>query len=89
MKCGDRIWVLERDLNEKPYGVAVTGYIFLAQVGSYVLATEMPDDFIALREVLDVHTTATKTNGCAELLVFPAKDCFTSQEDACAMLPQE
>ena len=31
MKCGDRIWVLERDLNEKPYGVAVTGYMFLGR----------------------------------------------------------
>lgn len=84
---GQRIWVVERDESEE--AVSVSGYMILAQVGGYVIATPYINDYETLEETLLYHAEETRRNYDTNLVVYLAGDCYACREDAHAALESE
>lgn len=84
---GQKIWVVERDESEEV--VDVSGYMFLAQVGGYVIATSYINDYETLEETLSYHAEETRQNYDTDLVVCPTGDCYASYEDAHATIESE
>lgn len=78
--AGTEVWILERDACGEPCGVS--GYMFLAEVGNFVILTAYINDLECLEETMAYHAEGTAENRDTALAVFPVGDCFTTREDA-------
>lgn len=77
---GDEVYVVERDECGDAYGVS--GYIFLAQAGQGVIVSPFIDGCATLEETLKYRIKETAGNYHADLLVFPADDCYNDRDSA-------
>lgn len=81
---GNNVWVVERGEIGEPYDVS--GYMFLAQVGDYVILSAYINDLDDLGSTMTYHAEETADNYDTSLAVFPAADCYLSREEADAAL---
>lgn len=81
---GNNVWVVERGEIGEPYDVS--GYMFLAQVGDYVILSAYINDLDDLGSTMTYHAEETADNYDTSLAVFPATDCYLSREEADAAL---
>lgn len=86
-RAGDCVYVLERD--ECGTACDVSGYMFLAEVGGRVIVTPYINDMDDLNGILEYHVEETAENYDTDLAVFPAEDCWPTQEAAHAALTEE
>lgn len=77
---GANVWVVERD--EDGCAVDVSGYMFLAKVIDAVIMTAYINNLKSVRETLSYHIQETAEKYNTDLAVFPADDCYTTQEEA-------
>ena len=77
---GTPVWVVERDEDSNPYDVS--GYVFLAQVGDFVIASPYINDHDELDYLMEYHRRETCEDYDADLPVFYADDCFATHEAA-------
>ena len=72
------VWVIERD--EDGYASDVTGYVFLAQCEEVVILSSYIND-CDFEDILAYHVQCTAEDYDTHLCVFPADDCYSSQEE--------
>ena len=82
--AGDLVYVIERDEDNIP--VDVSGYMFLARVGDYAIASGWINDLETAEETLAYHAGETRDNYDTDLCVFPFEDCYATREEARAVL---
>ncbi len=82
IKPGTEVWVLERD--EDGTSCEVSGYMFLAEVCDFVIASSYINGMEHIEGILAYHAQKTVENYDTNLVVFPAVDCFTTKEAAFA-----
>lgn len=84
---GDEVYVVERESD----GTAIdsTGYMFIAEVGYFVIVSSYINDLETLSDTLDYHVDETRDNYETHLGVFPVCDCYESLELANAALTKE
>lgn len=75
-----KVWVVERDKTEKPYGVA--GVAFIATYGSAVIVYPFPEECEDLYDIMHDCIVETRENDGCGILVYPIKDCYGSREEA-------
>jgi len=76
---GDTIYIVTR--YEDGEVEDVTGYMFLAECGHAVIVTSFINDF-SPDEILDYHIEETAKDYDTHMAVFPAKDCYSTRENA-------
>lgn len=87
LNAGAEVWVVTRD--EDGIACGVSGYMFLAEVAGYVIATSYINDLTCLDSTLAYHAQETVENYDTDLAVFPAEDCWPTREAAHAALAEE
>ena len=87
LNAGAEDWVVERD--EDGNACEVSGYMFLAEVAGFVIASSFINDLERLESTLAYHAQETAENYDTDLAVFPAVDCWPTQEAAHAALAEE
>ena len=85
--AGDMVYIVERNRNGAP--VHTSGYMFLARVGAFVIASACIEDIETPEETLARHADDTRDNYETGLCVFPFEDCFASQDEARARMEGE
>lgn len=84
---GDDIWVIERDRASRPY--EVTGYMFLAEVCDYIIASSFINDLTDAGETLESLADDTWKDYCSTVCVFPTQDVFKEKSLAKAKVQHE
>lgn len=84
--AGTPVWVVVR---EEYMPVRVNGYGFVARVDNRVIVTPVFCWCKNFEEIMASQISETISNGVSRLAVFPAEDCYTSQEAALAALAEE
>lgn len=92
---GDTVYVVHND--HYCSGSGISGFMFLANVNNYVIAScfaNCSENLFAncpgtLSETLQYNADETQEEGYTELVVFPEKSCYFSREDALAALELE
>ena len=87
VKAGSSVWVLERRDDGDAYDVS--GYMFLAKVANYVILSSFVGDIEDLDGTLAYLSEETANYSNADLLVFPADDCFLSESEAHIALSEQ
>lgn len=87
MQPGETVWAVERDEDLVP--VEVAGFLLLAQLQGYVIAAAEPYGYDDLWDQLCYFAEETRRGLNEELMVFPAADCYATQEEAEAALEKE
>ncbi|MEG1562511.1 MAG: hypothetical protein RR365_02100 [Bacteroides sp.] len=80
INAGNGIYVIERDECKTP--CEVSGYMFLAKVCGFVIATAFINDIDDVAETLQYHAEETASNYDTDLAVFHEEDCFPTREEA-------
>ena len=70
---GSQVFILERDKNGE--AVDVSGYMFVAQVGDYAIATPYINDLETIEETMEYHKDDTAEYYHCDLSVFPLAGC--------------
>lgn len=86
LKPGDVVWVLERDENDQLSDFS--GYMFLAKVNDYIIATPWINDIIDADEMLGYLAEDFAECHGTDLSIFPANVCFKAKEEAQAALSE-
>lgn len=81
---GSQVFILERDKNGE--AVDVSGYMFVAQVGDYAIATPYINDLETIEETMEYHKDDTAEYYHCDLSVFPLADCHADRAGAEALL---
>lgn len=87
LNAGAEIWVVERD--EDGVACEVSGYMFLAEVADFVIASGYINGMTRIEGILAYHAQETAENYDTDLAVFPAVDCWPTKEAAYAALAEE
>ena len=87
LTAGAEVWVVERD--EDGNACEVSGYMFLAEVADFVIASGYIDGMTHIEGILAYHAQETAENYDTDLAVFPAVDCWPTKEAAHAALDDE
>lgn len=87
LQPGETVWAVERDEDLVP--AEVTGFLFLAEIQGYVIAAAEPYGYDDLADELCYYAEETRECTSEELMVFPARDCFATQEEAEAAMERE
>lgn len=84
---GADVWVVERDAE----GIAceVSGYMFLAEVAGFIIASSYINDLESIEDTLAYHAEKTVENYDTDLAVFPIADAYKEQADAESVLETE
>lgn len=67
-------------------GSGISGFMFLANVSHYVIASCFVSSLKTLPETLRYYANEVQVEGYTELVVFPEKSCYSSRDDALAAL---
>ena len=78
---------MERD--EESIACEVSGYMFLAEVADFVIASGYVNGMTHIEGILACHAQETAENYDTNLVVFPAVDCWPTREAAHAALAAE
>lgn len=70
-------------------GSGISGFMFLANVNHYVIASCFVSGLKTATETLQDYADEVQEEGYAELVVFPEKSCYSSRDDALAALELE
>lgn len=70
-------------------GSGISGFMFLANVSHYVIASCFANHLKTLPETLRYYADEVQEEGYTELVVFPEKSCYSSRDDALAALEIE
>ena len=81
------VWVVERE--EEGIACEVSGYMFLAEVADFVIASGYINGMTHIEGILAYHAQETAENYDTDLAVFPAVDCWPTKEAAHAALDDE
>ena len=84
---GNTVWVVHDD--DYCSGSCISGFMFLANVNHYVIASSFVSYAKNLRETLQYIAEETQEEGYTELVVFPEKSCYSGRDDALAALELE
>ena len=84
---GDTVWVVHDD--DYCSGSGISGFMFLANVNHYVIASSFVSGLKTAAETLQVYAYEVQEEGYVELVVFPEKMCYSSRDDALAALELE
>lgn len=84
---GDTVWVVHDD--DYCSGSGISGFMFLANVNHYVIASCFVNHLKTLTETLRYYADEVQEEGYTELVVFPEKMCYSSRDDALAALELE
>ena len=87
LDTGAEVWAVERD--ESGVACEVSGYMFLAEVAGFVIASSYINGTKHIEGILAYHAQETVENYDTDLAVFPAKDCWPTREAAHAALNSE
>ena len=87
LNAGAEVWVVERD--EESIACEVSGYMFLAEVADFVIASGYVNGMTHIEGILACHAQETAENYDTNLVVFPAVDCWPTREVAHAALAEE
>ncbi len=87
LTAGAEVWVVERD--EEGIACEVSGYMFLAEVADFVIASGYINGMTHIEGILAYHAQETAENYDTDLAVFPAVDCWPTKEAAHAALDDE
>lgn len=87
LNAGAEVWVVERD--EESIACEVSGYMFLAEVADFVIASGYVNGMTHIEGILAYHAQETAENYDTDLAVFPAVDCWPTKEAAHAALDDE
>ena len=87
LDTGAEVWAVERD--ESGVACEVSGYMFLAEVAGFVIASSYINGMEHIEGILAYHAHETAENNDTDLAVFPAEDCWPTQEAAHAALNSE
>lgn len=79
---GAEVWVLERDEDGTPCDVS--GYMFLAQSGEFVIVSPYINGMDRFEGIMAYHVQETAETYDTDLAVFPAENCFTTRDAAFA-----
>lgn len=74
LKAGEPVWAV--------CGNDVTGYMYLATVGSYVIATSYINDLETAEETLAYHEEETEEGYGTDLVVLFQCNCYATKEEA-------
>lgn len=78
---GDTLWVVERDLDNKPR--AIYEYVFVSRIAGYVICAPKVFGRADLPDVMKMASDNTQyDDGTGILSVFPQADCFPSLDEA-------
>lgn len=81
VKPGDEVWAVERD--EDGNACEVSGYMYLASCGGFVILSIYINDIESLEETMEEHSQRTAEDYNTDAIaVFPVEDCFTTLEGA-------
>lgn len=80
LNAGAAIWIVERD--ENGTACEVFGYMFIAEVAGFVIASAYINDGKDIDSTMAYHAETTVESYSSDLAVFPAKDCWTTKEAA-------
>lgn len=80
LKPGDEVWAIDR--TEYGEAVDVTGYMYLATVGNYVIATSYINDLENVEETLYHHMSECRDNIETHLVVLELSDCYSTKDEA-------
>lgn len=84
---GDTVWVVHDD--DYCSGSGISGFMFLANVSHYVIASCFVNCLETLPGTLRYLANEVQEEGYTELVVFPEKSCYSSRDDALAALELE
>ena len=84
---GNTVWVVHDD--GYCSGSGISGFMFLANVSHYVIASCFVNHLKTLTETLRDYADEVQEEGYTELVVFPEKSCYSSRDDALAALEIE
>lgn len=84
---GDTVYVVHDD--NYCSGSGISGFMFLANVSHYVIASCFVNHLKTLPETLRYYADEVQEEGYTELVVFPEKMCYSSRDDALAALELE
>ncbi len=87
LTAGAEVWAVERD--EEGIACEVSGYMFLAEVADFVIASGYVNGMTRIEGILTYHAQETAENYDTDLVVFPAVDCWPTREAAHAALAEE
>ena len=87
LTAGAEVWVVERD--EEGIACEVSGYMFLAEVADFVIASGYINGMTHIEGILAYYAQETAENYDTDLAVFPAVDCWPTKEAAHAALDDE
>lgn len=80
LKPGDEVWSIDR--TEYGEAVDVTGYMYLATVGKYVIATSYINDLDDVEETLYYHMSECRDHIETHLVVLELSDCYSTKDEA-------
>lgn len=84
---GNTVYVVHND--NYCSGSGISGFMFLANVSHYVIASCFANHLKTLPETLRYYADEVQEEGYTELVVFPEKSCYSSRDDALAALEIE
>lgn len=84
---GSGVWAVERD--EEGLACEVSGYMFLAEVAGFVIATPYVNGMKHIEGIMAYHAQETAEDYDTDLAVFPAEDCRPTREAALTALEEE
>ena len=87
IEAGSEVWAVERD--EEDLACEVSGYMFLAEVAGFVIATPYISGMKHIKSIMAYHAQMTAENYGTDLAVLPAEDCWPTREAALAALEEE
>lgn len=80
LKPGDEVWAIDR--TEYGEAIDVTGYMYLATVGKYVIATSYINDLDDVEETLYYHMSECRDHIETHLVVLELSDCYSTKDEA-------
>lgn len=86
IRPGDTVWVVERDWDDVPFDVS--GYVLVAVVSGYVIASPTINDNSNIDYILESGSIDTKHESSMPFSIFDKHDCFKNREDAEEALSQ-
>lgn len=87
IEAGSVVWAVERD--EEGIACEVSGYMFIAEVADFVIASGYINGMTHIEGILAYHAQETAENYDTDLVVFPAVDCWPTKEAALAAFEEE
>ena len=84
---GNTVYVVHDD--DYCSGSDVSGFMFLANVNHYVIASCFVNHLKTLPETLRHYADEVQEEGYTEFVVFPEESCYSSRDDALAALELE